>query len=227
MSEREEPALTISESASLERGYRRLLAWYPAWFRQDNEEEVLAVLMACAQDDQTRPSREATIDLLKGAARMRLRPRPGQPRAVFAAVRLLRLGAVAELGALLTFLATAATVRAAVARSFPATTVNAVSNHLFIDEVMIPAVIGVWLALAWAINRRRDPARIAVAAFFGLTTMSVLLALSVGSPVYATADFAAGMVVWFISLVSMVLVFTPASNRYFRTEPAALASPAG
>ena len=226
MSEREEPALTISESASLERGYRRLLAWYPKWFRLQNEDEVLAVLMACAQDDQTRPSFEAAVDLLKGAARMRLRPCPGQPRTVYAAVRLLRLGAVAELGALLTILATAVTVRAAVARSFPATTVNAVSNHLFIDEVMMPAVIGVWLALAWAINRRRDPARIAVAAFFGLTTMSVLLALSVGSPVYATADFAAGMVVWFISLVSMVLVFTPASNRYFRTEPAALASPA-
>jgi hypothetical protein len=76
MSEREEPALTISESASLERGYRRLLAWYPKWFRLQNEDEVLAVLMACAQDDQTRPSREAAFDLLKGAARMRLRPRP-------------------------------------------------------------------------------------------------------------------------------------------------------
>ncbi len=29
MSEREEPALSSSESASLERGYRRLLACYP------------------------------------------------------------------------------------------------------------------------------------------------------------------------------------------------------
>jgi hypothetical protein len=34
------------------------------------------------------------------------------------------------------------------------------------------------------------------------------------------------MVIWLISLVSMVLVFTPASNRYFRPEPA-LISPAG
>ena len=48
MSEPEEPALSISESASLERGYRRLLAWYPKWFRLQNEEEVLGVLMACA-----------------------------------------------------------------------------------------------------------------------------------------------------------------------------------
>ena len=71
----------------------------------------------------------------------------------------------------------------------------------------------------------RRPSRL-TAAFFGLTTMSMLLALSVSSPVYATADFAAGMVVWFIALVSMVLVFTPASNRYFRPEPA-LVGPAG
>ena len=41
-----EPGLSISESASLEHGYRRLLAWYPKWFRLQNTEEVLAVLMA-------------------------------------------------------------------------------------------------------------------------------------------------------------------------------------
>jgi len=63
MSEREEPALSSSESASLERGYRRLLAWYPQWFRLQNEDEVLAVLMACAQEGQTRPSLEAAADL--------------------------------------------------------------------------------------------------------------------------------------------------------------------
>ena len=79
----------MADSASLERGYRRLLAWYPRAFRRENEEEILAVLMACAQDGQTRPSLEAAVDLLKGAMRMRLRPRAGQPRTVFAAVRLM------------------------------------------------------------------------------------------------------------------------------------------
>jgi hypothetical protein len=48
----------MSDSASLERGYRRLLACYPRAFRRENEEEILAVLMACAQDGQTRPSLE-------------------------------------------------------------------------------------------------------------------------------------------------------------------------
>jgi len=93
MSEPAEPGLSISESASLERGYRRLLAWYPKWFRLQNTEEILAVLMACAQEGQTRPSLEATVDLLKGAARMRLRPTPGQPRTVSAAVWLMIAGA--------------------------------------------------------------------------------------------------------------------------------------
>jgi hypothetical protein len=225
MSERGEPTLSISESASLERGYRRLLAWYPKWFRLQNTEEVLAVLMACAEDNQTRPSLEAAVDLLKGAARMRLRPRPGQPRAVFAAVRLLCLGALAELGALLTIIATTATVEATVGHAYPAA-VHGAATRILVDEVFAPIVIALWLWLAWAISRRRDPARIAVAAFFGLVTMTMLAALSSGSPVYATADFAAGMVIWLISLVSMVLIFTPASNRYFRPGPV-LVSPAG
>jgi hypothetical protein len=107
-----EPAMDASESASLERGYRRLLACYPKSFRRENEEEILAVLMACAQDGQARPSLEAAVDLLKGAARIRMRPRPGQPRAVFAAARLMCLGALVELAALLTMMATAGIVRA-------------------------------------------------------------------------------------------------------------------
>ena len=59
-----------------------------------------------------------------------------------------------------------------------------------------------------------------MAAFFGLITMTMLASLSAGTPLYASADFAAGSVIWFISLVSMVLVFTPPPNRYFRPEPA-------
>ena len=38
----------VSESAGLEDGYRRLLAWYPRSFRQEQEDEMLAVLMARA-----------------------------------------------------------------------------------------------------------------------------------------------------------------------------------
>jgi len=80
--------------------------------------------------------------------------------------------------------------------------------------------------LARAISQRSEPSRIGLAAFFGLITLTMLASLSASGPVYATADFTAGMVLWLISTVSMVLVFTPASNRYFRPEPE-LVGPAG
>jgi apolipoprotein N-acyltransferase len=157
---------------------------------------------------------------------MRLRPRPGQPRVVFAAVRLLCFGALAELGLLVTVIATHASVQATVARVAPAS-VQSSGLHILADEVLAPVAIAAWLLLARGISRRSDSARAALAAFFGLTTLSMLAVLAAGAPMYATADFAAGASVWFICLVSMVLILTPASNRYFRPETAALASPAG
>jgi hypothetical protein len=214
-----EPAMNTSEPASLERGYRRLLACYPKSFRRENGEEILAVLMACAQDGQTRPTVEAAVDLLKGAVRMRLRPRPGQPRTVFAAARLMCLAALVELGAVLTMVATAGAVRSAVARSNPAAVAGS-DTHMIANVVAAPLVVAVWLYLAWAVSRRRDPARIAVAAFFGLITMSLLAALSAGAPLYTPAVFGLGAAEWFIALVSTALIFTPASNRFFRpAEP--------
>ena len=215
-----EPVLNgVNDSASLERGYRRLLAYYPRAFRQENEEEILAVLMACAPDGQTRPSFEATVDLLKGAVRMRLRPRAGQPRTVSAAVRLMWLGALAELGALITIIVTAGTVKSAIIHGDPAVA-SAAMSHLSVDEVGAPFIIGVWLFLAWAIGRGRDAGRFAFTSFFFLITMSVILSLAQGGSVYAPADLIAGAVEWGIALAAVVLVFVPASNRYYRpAEP--------
>jgi hypothetical protein len=211
------PGASVNGSARLERGYRRLLAWYPIWFRRENEEEILAVLMAYAQDDQTRPSLEAAVDLLKGAAKMRLRPRPGQPRTVYAAVRIMWLGALAELGALLTIMATAATVRSTVARVYPIAAHGA-AVQLVADEVVVPIVILLWLWLAWANSRGKDPARIALAVFFGLLTLDMIGSLSQEAATFAPADLIAGAVLWFIALAAVVLIFTPTSNRYFRVR---------
>jgi len=74
----------VSESAGLEDGYRRLLAWYPLSFREEQEDEMLAVLMAGAEPGQRRPGRAETADLLWSAVRMRvlraLRPGPVNQR---------------------------------------------------------------------------------------------------------------------------------------------------
>jgi hypothetical protein len=84
----------MTDRANLERGYRRLLAWYPRAFRQENGQEILAVLMAYAPDGQRRPDLAESADLIRSGLWMRLRPSvPRSARTVRAAVRLMYAGA--------------------------------------------------------------------------------------------------------------------------------------
>ncbi|MGI8451839.1 MAG: hypothetical protein ACR2MP_32560 [Streptosporangiaceae bacterium] len=84
----------MSDQANLERGYRRLLAWYPSAFRRENGPEILAVLMACAPHGQRRPGLAESADLIGSGLWMRLRPSvPRSARTVLAAVRLMCAGA--------------------------------------------------------------------------------------------------------------------------------------
>jgi hypothetical protein len=59
--------------AGLEIRYRRLLRWYPAVHRALHQEEMLGVLMAGAEPGRNRPRPAESADLLRGAARIRLR----------------------------------------------------------------------------------------------------------------------------------------------------------
>lgn len=61
----------MSDSAALEQRYRRLLACYPRAFRHEQEQEILAVLMAGADESQQRP-RLGSANLIKHALWMRL-----------------------------------------------------------------------------------------------------------------------------------------------------------
>jgi hypothetical protein len=63
------------QAESLERGYRRLLASYPARHRQVHGEEMLGVLMALAPDGKRRPGLAESLDLLRAALVIRLRSR--------------------------------------------------------------------------------------------------------------------------------------------------------
>jgi hypothetical protein len=65
----------MTDDADLERRYRRLLAFYPAAFRQQHEQEILAVLMAGAEKGQRWPRLAETTDLLRSAIIMRLQTR--------------------------------------------------------------------------------------------------------------------------------------------------------
>jgi hypothetical protein len=218
----------MSEPARLERGYRRLLACYPRAYRRVNEEEILAVLLACAHDGQQQPGLAASADLIKGAMRMRLWPASRPPRTVRAAVRLMCAGAAAQLAALIINVATAGSVRSAYARRYPpgeaAAVYHAVTVHLVTDQVEEAIGIGVWLLLAWALARRRSLARFAVAAWFGLDCLDMFQGVGRGAVVNAPPDMAAGAVIWLLALAASVLLFTGASSRYYRPKPRAVTS---
>ena len=205
----------------LERRYRRRLACYPRAFRRENEEEILAVLLACAEDGQQRPGPAATADLLRGALRMRLRPPGSPPRTVRAAIGLMFAGAVAQVATLITIIVTADRVRAAVAHSYPglAAAHHALNTSLTIDYFGAGAGIAVWLLLIRGLIRGRNRARIAVALNFGVTSLSLAIAISDGTPTWAPADLVAGIVFWLIALAVTVLLVTGASSRYYQPAP--------
>jgi hypothetical protein len=217
----------VSGQARLERGYRRLLACYPRAYRHENEEEILAVLLASADDGQQRPGLAVSADLIKGAMRMRLGPSAQTPRTVQTAARLMCVGAVAQLADLIINVATAGSVRSAYARMYPpwaATAVyHAVTVRLVTDRVEAAIGIGVWLLLAWALVRRRNLARFAVVACFGLNCLDIFQA-GRGAVANAPPDMAAGAVIWLFALAASVLLFTGASNRYYRPKPRAVTS---
>ena len=84
----------MTDQEHLERAYRRLLAWYPREFRDENGPEILAVLMAEAPDGQRRPGLAGSADLIRSGLWMRLRPGvPRSARTVRAAVWLMYAGA--------------------------------------------------------------------------------------------------------------------------------------
>ena len=205
----------MTDSAALERGYRRILGLYPRSFRKDNEDEIVAVLMATAEEGQTRIGPAEAADLIRGAVRMRLWPAAPRPGTVRAAVRLMLAGAVAELAALVTVVLTAGHVKATVLAKDPAAW-HAALVHLTAAEVGAPIAAGLWLWLAWAIGRGHDWARMVFVAFFGLATLSILSSLAQGAAVGAPADLIAASVVWALGLASVVLIFSPASGRYYR-----------
>jgi hypothetical protein len=208
----------MSEQATLERGYRRILAWYPRSFRADSEDEILAVLLATAQDGQTRVGLAEAWDLVRGAARMRLWPAAPRPRSVRVAVTLMLAGAAAELAAMITVISTLGSVRATAAAR-DAAAMQAVYLHQVAIIGLAPVAFGMWLWLAWANGRGQDWARPLSAACFVLISLSLLAGLAQDAAMLAPATMIAGAVVWTLGLSSVALIFTPAAGRYYRPQP--------
>jgi hypothetical protein len=202
----------MTDTAGLERGYRRWLRWYPKSFRREHEAEILAVLLAGARAGQRQPAPMECLNLLRSALWMRLGPRaPRSNRAVFAAVKLMCVGAVVELAAAITMLVTIGDVRSNVVNRNPGLTEAqwqaVVAGQLEPVAVAAGIAVGFWLWMAWAIGRGHRWARIAFASFFALNTVGLLHGLIQGSAVYARPDLAIGSVLWLVELAAVALIF--------------------
>jgi hypothetical protein len=208
----------MSEQATLERGYRRILAWYPRSFRRDNEDEILAVLLDTATEGQVRVGLPEAWDLIRGGLRMRLWPAAPRPRTLRAAVTLMLAGAAAELAAMITVVSTLGSVRAT-ASARDAAAMQAVYLHQVAIIGLAPVAIGMWLWLAWANGQGQGWARPLSAVCFALISLSLLAGLAQDAAMLAPATMIAGAVVWTLGLSSVALIFTPAAGRYYRPQP--------
>ena len=214
-------------SSDLERGYRRLIACYPRSFRKDNEEEILTVLLATAEEGRRRPSLSESADLIKGALRMRM-GLSRTPRTVLYAVRLMYLGAVAQLAVLITVILTAGHIRAAVQTAMaayhnPAVTaqvMHAVNIDLVVDKAVIPVLIVVWLFMAWANGKGYDWARVAAICIFGVSCAGLVIDLAQSTAKYAPAALIGSGVTWVIGLAVIVLILQKQSAPYYVRRPA-------
>ena len=199
----------MNRTASLERRYQRLLAWFPRGFRLEHEEEMLGLLMVGAKETQQRPGLADSANLIRCAVGMRLHPRgPQQAATVQAAVRLMVLGALVNAVAWVTYVTTAKSMHSAVLRNDPGNW-TAVQGHLTTVEVFAPFAIALWLCLAWAKAAGRGWARGVFTAFFGVLTLSLILVLAEGGIASFAADAAATGVLWLTALSVVVLLHLP------------------
>jgi hypothetical protein len=202
----------MTDTADLERAYRRWLRWYPKSFRREHEAEILGVLLAGASTGQRQPAPMECLDLLRGALWMRLRPRvPRSDRAAWAAIKLMCVGAVVELAAAITILVTVGDVRSSVVGRNPDLTEG--QWHAIVVGQLVPTAVaagmavGFWLWMAWAIGRGHRWAPTLLVLFFGLNVFGLLNGLVHGSAVYARPDLAIGIVLCLVELAAVAVSF--------------------
>lgn len=214
----------MTGSSQLERSYRRVLACYPKAFRRESEDEVLAVLLATADEGQRRVGLAEAADLIRGALRMHF-GMSRSPRPVRNAVRLMCAGAVLTLADVVTILVTLGGVRSAAVHDLAATqwpTVVLTQAGPWLASAPIGA--GVWLWLAWANGRGYHWARPAFGAFFCVLTTVLFFGLGQGSGEdalpYTLPDVIATTVLWLAGLAAALLIVSETASPYYQRRAA-------
>jgi hypothetical protein len=215
----------MTDQANLERAYRRLLAWYPREFRQEHEQEILAVLMASAPDGQRRPGLFESADLVRNGLWMRLCPSvPRSAYTVRAAVRLMYAGAAVSTVNLIILLAVVVDIKAyhAVPRhrltAAQVSHLNTSATTAAIVSGLVP--IAVWLWMARANGRGRDWARGLSTVLFGVATLDLtgVFRTPVIKVNFVPMNFGPTIPVltWLVGLAAVWLLWRPASTAFFR-----------
>ena len=214
----------MSAQANLERGYRRLLAWYPRAFRRENGQEILAVLLACAADGQRWPGLAQSADLIRSGLGMRLRPRvPRSAGTVRAAVRIMYAGAAVSTVYLILLLALIGDIKVRHATPGHSLTAAEVStlNPLVITQYIASGLVqsALWLWMARANGQGRNWARSLSAVLFGLATLN-LAAFGTPGIRESLVPIAFGPILpvltWLAGLAAMWQLWRPASTAYFK-----------
>jgi hypothetical protein len=135
-------------------------------------------------------------------------------------------GAVLELGAAMTVLATLGDVRSSLFARNPGYTEalwRAEAAGQFEPLVVaagIAAVVGLWMA--WANGRGHRWAKIVFAMLFGLNTLCLIDGLGRGSATYARADVAIAITLCLVQFAAVILVFDKELRRISRLGAAAI-----
>lgn len=190
----------MSDSAGLERRYRRVLACYPRAFRREYEHEMLSVLMAGAAEGQERPRLGDATDLISGAIWMRLRPRApwSQPNVVWGARLIYLCAALKLLGVPI----------------LPATPGSGA------QPIDIGISWGVFAVLAWANGRGYNWARVLFTVWVGFHTVALVADLAQGSVSSAPVWTVIGSVVfWLLELSAAVLILIKPYYRHTTAQP--------
>jgi uncharacterized membrane protein len=210
----------MKQTASLERAYRRVLACYPRAFREENEQEILAVLLASAEEGQRRVGLAESAALLGSALRMRLRPVDRPPLAVRGAITMMLFGAASSAANLIVVLAFSGDIAAyhltVLGHRYTAAELGHVRPLIITLAIAVGlAEIALWLWMAQATGQGRNPARILS------TVLFVLMSLELGGHFYGVVAQVLAALTWVIGLAAVWLLWRPASSAFFESARAA------
>jgi hypothetical protein len=217
----------MTDQEHLERGYRRLLAWYPRAFRREHGQEILAVLLADAPDGQRRPGLAESADLIRSGLRMRLCPSvPRSAPTVRAAIKLMYAGAAVPavyLIIVLGYLGADGMQAVHVTHRASLTAAQLSEREILVITAATGSLLvmtALWLWMASAAGQGRNWARILSTVLFGLATLNLTsvfgppgLRIGIGGP--GTGGILS-VLIWLVGLVAVWLLWRPSSSAFFQ-----------